>query len=124
MTVSMSRIPGAVALLVLAAPAAAEPIGPYRTEMHPMTVVPGSVPRVVNSHILFLNPCKPAGCAVKVGTTDSRTDTSDIPNQNGTLSAFAGTQAQWDAMKTCVTNALKPFNITVTDVDPGTADHF
>ncbi len=117
----MSRIPGVAVLLALAAPSAlAEPV--YHTALHPMTIEPGSVPRIVNSHTLFLNNCKPAGCVVRTGATDSRSDTSDIGS--GTLSAFAGSDTEWQTIMTCVKTALQPFNITVTDVDPGMVDHF
>jgi hypothetical protein len=118
----MSRFPGVVVLLSLAAPAAAEPV--YRTELHPVSVKPGTVPRIVNSHILFLNNCKPAGCVVKTGNPDSRVDSTDIGTGTTTLSAFAGNDTEWQAIVTCVKTTLQPFNVTVTDVDPGTADHF
>src|SRR4029079_3992905 len=82
----------------------------------------GPPPMVVNSHILYLNNCRPSGCHVTHGgNTDARVDTSDIAT-TGTLSALA-TNVDWNAIKTCITNVMAPFNIQVTDVDPGMADH-
>src|SRR5436305_6131906 len=122
----MSRLAGvAVCIAAFASPALAEPV-PMQRLMHPVHLPPGSVPNVVDSHILYLNPCT-GGCtvhAVGQGATDSRTDSSDIGG--GTLSAFAGgvTSAKWQAIETCVKNVMAPFNITVTHDDPGTVDHF
>jgi len=80
-------------------------------------------PVVVNSHIVFLNKCT-GGCKITKGTgDDSRTDTSGIAPSNGTLKQLNVT-VDFAGIKTCVQTALAPFNITVTDVDPGTAEHF
>ncbi len=117
----MSRIAGVVAVFVLAAaPAFADaPQKPLRL-IHP--IVLENPPTVIDSHILYLNPCMPNGCMVKTGATDSRVDTSDIGN--GTLSAYPWGMTKWNSVKTCVQGVMSRFNITVTDVDPGTADHF
>jgi len=79
-------------------------------------------PQVVNSHILFLNNCRPSGCTVTQGTTDSRTDHSDIGH--GHINALSA-GVDWNGIKACITTVMAPFNITVTDVDPGSqVDHF
>jgi hypothetical protein len=94
--------------------------------MHPVYLPPGTVPNVVNSHIVYLNPCT-GGCTVHQvaqGASDSRTDSSDIGA--GTLSAFSGgtSSTKWKQIMSCVQGVMSPFNITVTDVDPGSVDHF
>ena len=94
------------------------------TAVHPIKVAPGTVPALVNSHVLFLNRCQ-NGCAVKAaGTSDSTVDQSDIAGGNVMLSAYNGGDTKWKAIKDCVTSVMSPFNIQVTDVDPGTAPHF
>jgi len=73
--------------------------------------------------LLFLDRCA-AGCAYTPGSDDSRTNTSTIPNSSSTLSAFAHGDTSFDAVVTCVRNTFAPFAIDVTDVDPGSAEHF
>ena len=115
----MSRISGvAVAACLVARAASAEP--PIRT-FKPVQIDRAAVPALINSHTVFLNRCK-GGCVVKVGTTDSRNDTSDIGH--GTLTAYPFGDSQWNSVLNCVKQIMSPFNITVTDVDPGQADHF
>jgi hypothetical protein len=84
-------------------------------------------PTIVNSHILYLNSCKPNGCAIVRDTNgdDSRTNHSSIAPMSGTLKAFSGLPAQFTAIQTCIASALAPFNITVVTTDPGpTVEHF
>jgi hypothetical protein len=113
----MSRIVGGVVcLMVLASPALADE--PKRLVYIPRQ---GAVRSVVDSHILFINRCK-GGCVVKSGASDSRYDTSDVGQ--GTLAAYPYGDNNWNSVMTCVKSVMSPFNIQVTDVDPGTVDHF
>jgi len=81
-------------------------------------------PTLVNSHIIFLNNCRPNGCAVKMGgSDDARIDQSAIAPHSGQLTALKST-VDFNAIKTCVTTAMAPFNVTVTDQDPGNVPHF
>lgn len=84
-------------------------------------------PQLVNSHILFLNNCRPNGCPIVRdlgGGDDSRTNHSQIAPNSGTLSALSAS-VNFDSIKSCMATALAPFNITVTDVDPGAnTQHF
>ena len=93
------------------------------TLLHPMYADPQSVPNLINSHVLYLNRCA-QGCKVMPGDTDSRTDHSDIANSAAMISAFSYGDGTWKQVVDCVKGVMAPFNITVTDVDPGTADHF
>jgi hypothetical protein len=99
-------------------PGLAEPVRLY----HPMTV-PHAVPNLINSHVVYLNRCA-QGCLVTPGDTDSRTDHSDIAQNTGTITSFSDGDAKWTQVMDCVKNVMAPFNITVTDVDPGAAEHF
>jgi uncharacterized protein (TIGR03382 family) len=76
------------------------------------------------SRVIYLNPCLPNGCTVTPGADDSRTDKSSIPSQQALLTAWPHGQAAWNNLVQCVRDMYAPFNVEVTDVDPGTADHF
>ncbi len=79
---------------------------------------------IVNTHILYLNNCRPNGCAMTRGNDDSRKNTASAMNKgSGTLSALTTSQ-DFAAVKACVSAALAPFAITVTDTDPGNVPHF
>jgi hypothetical protein len=121
----MRCIAGLAVLFVFGSAAHAEaPVVTPHTAVWPMKVAPTSVPTLVNSHVLFLNRCA-NGCAVKAAnTSDSTVDQSDIAGGNITLTAYNGGDSKWSAIVSCVTNVMKPFNIQVTDTDPGTAPHF
>lgn len=74
------------------------------------------------SHVLYLNDCRPNGCIVNPGADDSRTNTSSIPQQQVQLSAFS--YSYWDQLVQCVKDTFAPFQIEVTTVNPGNANHF
>jgi hypothetical protein len=78
----------------------------------------------LGSRIIFLNNCKgettstgAPGCRITRGTNNSRTNTSSIAS--GNLAAYTGSDATWDQIVQCVRETYAPFNVTVTDVDPG-----
>jgi len=99
-----------------------KPLPPHTVAIPTQLAVPPPV--LVNSHLLYLNACRPNGCAVTVGSSDdSRTDRSAIVPHGGTLAALSAS-VNFDAVKQCIATAMAPFNVQVTDVDPGTADHF
>ena len=120
----MSRRFGAVALVcVLSAPALAEQ---RRDQMFlenvatpPKLTAAGTVPY----NTIFLNRCA-GNCSIRPGTTDSRTNTSSLAGASGQIQAFKGTDAQWQQIVDCVKDTFSVFNVNVTDVDPGSAQHF
>ncbi len=75
------------------------------------------------SRTIFLNRC-PGGCTVHPGGDDSKTDTSSIANQQSLLTEWPHGDEKWNELVQCVKDLYAPFNLTITDVDPGTADHF
>lgn len=77
-----------------------------------------------SSHVLYINPCLPNGCAVTRGTDSSLTDTSSIASQDTTMSAWSYGPEAWATLVDCVKENYSMFDIEVTDVDPGTAPHF
>jgi uncharacterized protein (TIGR03382 family) len=73
---------------------------------------------------IFLNRCA-AGCTVTgPGSTDSRIDKSEIVSGSHVLTKFTYGDATWTSLVACVRDVFSPFNVQVTDVDPGSASHF
>lgn len=68
--------------------------------------------------ILYLNRCV-GGCTVMPGSNDSRKDTSTVFDDPVTLSEFAHGDEVWDAMVECVREVMLPYDVTVTEEDPG-----
>ena len=74
-----------------------------------------------NTNKIFMNRCA-GGCIVTSGNTDSTTNRSSIGG--GQLSAFSQGDATWNNVMQCMREVFGPFNVVITDVDPGTAPHF
>jgi hypothetical protein len=126
-TEDMAR--GFLILAVLATTASAEPSSsPGETsERFPIHVT--HVERVTHpagatapTNIIFMNRCA-SGCTVSPGTTDNRTDNSDIATQLSSLAAFNQGDAAWQTVMTCMRGTFSRFNVQITDVDPGTSPH-
>ncbi|MDX2092748.1 MAG: Ig-like domain-containing protein [Kofleriaceae bacterium] len=77
-----------------------------------------------SSRLIFMRRCPPSGCLIRPGVEDARTDTSSIPDSAVTLTGFKQTQEVWDRVMTCMRATYAPFNIGVTDVDPGNVPHY
>jgi hypothetical protein len=69
---------------------------------------------------LFLN--KSGGNYIP-GSDNSSTNRSSIPSSPSTVPAYEGTAQQWATLLACVKDQFSRFDITVTDVDPGSAPH-
>lgn len=74
----------------------------------------------VTSNVIFLDRCA-QGCIITTGTDNSTTDRSSIGA--GNLSAFNCGDAAWTAVVTCMKTVFSPYNVVITDVDPGTTTH-
>jgi hypothetical protein len=75
------------------------------------------------SRILYLNRCQ-GGCTFSPGYDDSRYDSSSIVRRTSFLAEYAPSAEAWDRIVDCVTAIYAPFDIEVTDVDPGETPHF
>src|SRR5690242_5093870 len=108
----------AIAILVTgaAAPALA---GRPRDVIVERAPVPGAT-AAASSNVIFLNRCT-GGCTVRYGNTDSRTDRSSIGQ--GTLTAWSYDDATWQKVVQCMQDVFEPYNVVITDQDPGSADH-
>jgi hypothetical protein len=72
------------------------------------------------SNVLFLNRCD-GGCTFNFGNDNSSTNTSSVGG--GFLPEFRWSDAVWDGVVECTRDIFSPFNIVVTDVDPGATEH-
>ena len=120
----MKRSLGVALALCLASSAYAEPVRDVMVpEVSPLPALRGP-DGLAPYKTIFLNRCA-NGCTVHPGSTDSRYDQSSLAgNTTKQLSAFSGTDAQWQQIVDCVKDTFAVTGATITDVDPGTADHF
>ncbi len=72
--------------------------------------------------ILYLNRCE-GGETFTPGFNDSRTNRSSIINSTRTLPAYPYGDASWNQVVQCVSEMMAPYNIIVTDEDPGNVPH-
>lgn len=75
------------------------------------------------SKTIFLNRCV-GGCVISPGPNDSRNDTSRIVGSTSFIPEFSHGDDTWDEFVMCMREVYEPFDIIITDVDPGQASHF
>jgi MYXO-CTERM domain-containing protein len=76
-------------------------------------------------HVIYLNRCV-GGCVIRDGNqNDSHANTTWFGNDTGpyVLSEFQHGDAVWDAVVECVKDVYAPYNVVITDEDPGDATH-
>lgn len=82
-------------------------------------------PPVEEAHIarvLYLDRCA-EGCLVEPGADDARTNHSSIVGREVLLEQGVG-DAAWPRLVACMQRMFAPYDLAITDVDPGTAPHF
>lgn len=70
------------------------------------------------SKIIFLNRCS-SGCLIQPGPNDARTNTSSIPDSTSYINPFEHGDEVWNEVLQCVREIYAPYDVQVTDVDPG-----
>jgi len=86
----------------------------------PEEVIPQ--PPAADTHIIYMNKCT-GGCVVSyTGQDDNRVLHSSI--LGGNLSAFSQSATVWNQVMSCMQQTYAQFNVTITDVDPGSTPHF
>lgn len=83
-----------------------EPVGPPRA--------------VGETLILYINK---NGTTLTPGTNDSRTNRSTLVNQTRAIPAWNVSATAWQQIMDCTRTMWAPFNVLVTDVDPGNVPH-
>ncbi len=89
---------------------------------HRSTSVLAGPPAISNT--LYINDCRPNGCALSPGFDDSRTNHSSIAFAQTTMSPWPHSDALWSEVVACVRATFRPFDIEVVTDDPGAANHF
>ncbi|MBV8757575.1 MAG: hypothetical protein JO257_09880 [Deltaproteobacteria bacterium] len=121
------RIALLAALLAPAIASADASLPPLRdTVVHGARHAPAGVKHFTQvSHLIYLNNCLPNGCDVSPGDDNSLTQHSSIPQSNAHLAAWGYGQTNWNALVSCVKDMYAPFDVQITDVDPGpSVPHF
>jgi len=113
-----AAIAGLVAALVLPSIAAADPSFSDAV-VHGARHSSGPKHFTQVSHLVYLNNCLPNGCDVFPGDDNSLTQHSSIPQSNAHLAAWSYGQDNWNQLVQCVKDMYAPFNVQITDVDPG-----
>lgn len=77
------------------------------------------------SHLIYMNNCLPNGCTVYPGNDDSLTQRSSIPQTQSHLAGYAWGPDSWNTLVQCMKDMYAPFDVQITDQDPGTSvPHF
>jgi uncharacterized protein (TIGR03382 family) len=87
-----------------------------------MQVIPaiGPVEAPGTTTIIYMNK---GGATLTPGNNDSRTNRSTVVGQTSAIPAFEGTATEWNNIMTCVREIFSPFDVMITDVDPGNTPH-
>jgi hypothetical protein len=110
-----------VALLAISVPARAE--RPWTGYIRVAQLAPPAA--VVSSRLIYMKRCPINGCAVRFGPTDdARTQTTSISQGDRVIGAYTQGDAVWAEVMACMRRTYAPFDINVTDVDPGSIPHF
>jgi MYXO-CTERM domain-containing protein len=114
-------------LLVLAPRAEADVRKPNLRFEVDATMADIRAPQQHDSNVIFLNRCI-GGCVIQPGFDDSRTNTSSVvAGTHGTtafISEYNRSEEEWQQLMDCVKRTYEPFDIVITDVDPGNQPHF
>lgn len=57
------------------------------------------------------------------GRDDSRNNTSIVPNQRSTVGPYAGSQAQWDQVVSCLQDLFSRFNVVMVEQEPAGGEY-
>jgi len=94
-----------------------------RTAMMWEPIVSATALAQVNTHKIYLNRCA-GGCTVAQGATNSTTDPAHSSLGHGVLSPFSHGDATWNTVVACMQEVYAPFNVEITETDPGAEPHF
>jgi Bacterial Ig domain len=92
----------------------------FARQVVPATDNPTTTAVLAQSKIIYLNH---NGVTLTPGNSDSRTNRSSIAQQQTTIPAWAVSATTWNATVACMRDMFSRFDVQVTDVDPGSANH-
>jgi uncharacterized protein (TIGR03382 family) len=108
----------------LPAPLLARPRATMIWETIDPAALPAAASGQVNSHTIYVHRCVGSDCTVVQGATNSTTRPVHSSLGHGVLSPFSKGDETWTTVMECMREVYAPFNVLVTDVDPGSAPHF
>jgi hypothetical protein len=113
--------PGAADVLALSFTGSAERPGTARMLIEPSDELGAIYAAGGSPTILFMNR---KGGTYTPGGNDSRINRSSIPNATVTFAAWDVSDAGWAQVMAHMQDIWAPYNVTVTDVDPGDVPHY
>jgi MYXO-CTERM domain-containing protein len=75
------------------------------------------------SHVIYLNNCKPNGCQLSPGYDNAPQNTSSIPDQSSTVSAYTGSDATWNSIVQCVRQTYADFDVQIVTERPTSGNY-
>ncbi len=91
------------------------------TVMQVIPPVPGAdVAYNGTTTIIYMNR---SGATLVPGNNDSRTNRSTVVGQTSTIPPFEGSATEWNQIMSCVREIFSPFDVVITDQDPGNVPH-
>ncbi|MCX5743925.1 MAG: Ig-like domain-containing protein, partial [Proteobacteria bacterium] len=75
----------------------------------------GGIPGI--SHVIYLNNCKPGGCALTPGGNGPAGQSSIIGGAVN-IAAYSGSDAVWQQVVQCVKDTYQPFGVTIVTTRP------
>jgi MYXO-CTERM domain-containing protein len=113
----ISTIAAADSRLVVSSPTQAG----YELGVQPVADDPSvSVSARAQSRTVYLNR---TGVSLTPGANDSRTNHSSIINSAVTVPPWGASETLWQQTATCLREMFAPFDITITETDPGNTPH-
>ncbi len=80
-------------------------------------------PTAAVSNVVYLNNCKPNGCALKPGYDNAMSNTSSVPDTSATIKAFTGSDAVWNQVVQCVKQTYADFDIQIVTERPASGNY-
>ncbi len=73
----------------------------------------------MDSHLIYLNNCKPNGCLLHAGNDNATTHSSSVINAQSTLAAFAFSDETFGRTASCLKGLFAHYDVDVITTDPG-----
>jgi hypothetical protein len=113
-----------LSLGMISSTALAAPLGSYKwTDESRIGADYVAPPKAAVSNVIYLNNCKPNGCAMKPGYDNATTNTSSIPDVSSTIAAFTGSDTVWNQVVQCVRQTYADFDIQIVTERPASGNY-
>lgn len=92
----------------------------FARQVLPPANPPGTAAALATSKVIYLNK---NGVTLAPGNNDSRTNRSTLAQQTTTIAAWNVSATTWSATVSCMKELFAPFDVQVTETDPGQTPH-